>query len=97
MSTERLKENDPYIQFCLDNSPWKNGKGVGFESITDICNEWGGNRKSIYSLADRGVYRLDTMIELCVQFRIPKRKFLRWLIRYVAEIFEQYLIGSKAS
>lgn len=98
MSTERQKPVHPSIQFILENSPRKDPKApVGFDSITELCNEWGGNRKSIYTYADRGILRLDTLVELCHQFRVPREKFITFVMLYSQDLFDEYLISSKAS
>ena len=98
MSTERQKPVHPSIQFILENSPRRDpSQPAGFESITELCNEWGGNRKSLYSLADRGCFRLDTLVELCHQFRVPREKLIAFVMVYSQDLYDEYLISSKAS
>lgn len=80
MSKKQEAPNDVFTQFILDNAPRKDGKSVGYKTITEACLENPHvNRINLYQINHRGIVRLDTMMDFVEDFGIDTDVFLLWL------------------
>ena len=93
MPTVRGKTNHPFIDLILVEGSFN---GIRYKSITHACQLNGVDRKRIYACADRGVYRIDIMLELAMTFGVPRDKWLEWVHQYAADIWDAHAVSSKA-